>query len=158
MDSADLTSRKAKLDAAEKVWFEYAVPERGFFIRDVQDGVTIRLMRRYEASRTAYLAGEGELADVHRTFSDYAMSTRANYLAAQLEGPMYEAGGTRQTQRAIHEVFKSGNRGVDRMIRRGVTPQVDMQPDQLERAERYFGISAEEYVTRRVAMRQTQKK
>lgn len=166
-DGSAVPSRRETLERAEGVWRDFATPERGFFIREVQDGVSDRLRSRFEEAKEKYLSGEIEFDEVYRAFTRWAKSTRRYYYVKQLEGELYSGAG-RAEQEAIHRAFKRARRdpyqvmqnGLKATYRKVVTPQVDMQADQLNRAAIYFRAAkfdVDRYVDERVAMKESTK-
>jgi hypothetical protein len=136
--------RLRDLNAAERQWIDFATKEKGFFVRELQDGVSRILYDRYMETRWAYVAEMVTLRDVYEAFSDYAKSTRRNYFVFQLEGEVYKPGREgRNSQRDIHRAFRDGK--LTRVRMQTTTPQIEPTGDQLARMERYFGIDAKEY-------------
>jgi hypothetical protein len=165
MDSVDLLAapdRRAKLGEAERKWLDYATRERGYHVRPNESGVTKKLAERYEERKRQYLSGEIGLRIVYEAFVDYANSTREYYYVSQLEGEAYKPGidGERGAdQRTLHLMFQKGGEPgkMQRVFRKTVTPQVEMMPDQLERAAVYFHLDPMEYAEKRATMRRQTK-
>lgn len=154
VEGQEKVARRRRLVEQEKGWWEFVSrPDSGFLInKEKPSGVTLYLEKKYAETREKYLNGEVELVDVHTAFSDYMKSTRRNYFVNQLEGTAYipsPDGGRRVPGRLIQELFETGNRGVDRVIRKTATPQVEAQPDQLAKMKIYFGLDPDEYAARK---------
>jgi hypothetical protein len=142
--------RRRQIGKAERIWLDFTTRERGFFVDgDELSGVSKRLLTRYEAIKDGYIEGGtgATFEDVHEAFSDYAKSTRRNFFVNQLGGEVFEA-GNRTAQEVIHLKFRNGQ--LNRTIRKIVTPQIEAQPDQLDRMKLYFGVDADNYAARRI--------
>lgn len=161
---AQSADREDKLAAAEAEWFDFATAERGFFIGVSHNSVIEAQWQKYEAVRNQYLLGTGgvTLQDAYQAFNAYAQSTRKNFTSRQLKGKVYEPklGGGKASQQQIQAAFEQmkaetleNEDTIGRFFLTSSAPQVDVQPDQLERLSIYFQLPAAEYIDSRLNQR-----
>lgn len=150
------SERENNLHEALAGWKAFATPERGFFIGLLQNAVTRELEIAFETAKADYLEGTGDLQAVHAAFNEFAKSTRRKYVNRQLMGSIFEPefGGKRTSQEEIQRAFSGIESGqfhskIERQFRSSVTPQIDLQEDQLGRMTTYFGITAAEHIAKR---------
>jgi hypothetical protein len=147
--------RESELADAKASWLSYTTPERGFFIGVLRNAVTEELRSKLAQVEEDFLNGLVDLKAVHEAFSDYAKASRRRYMNRQLTGDVYlpSLGGRRKSQAEIHAAFKemgNGTEDIKPVFRTSVTPQIEPQPDQLERMRVYFGIDRTEYIASRL--------
>jgi hypothetical protein len=140
--------RRRELAGHERVWLDFATPERGFFVHVLRSGVTKLLLDRYETVKVEYLEGRAALEEVHEAFSDFAKSTRRTYFVTQLVGEVFEAKAHRTPQIEVQRVFESKH-NIKRVRRKSATPQIMPRPDQMDRMRVFFKLDPMEFAMER---------
>lgn len=149
-------SRQRKFNEAMKKWDAFIRrPGSPFLIDEIDDQVTRFLHGIFKQRMTGYLEGSETLRAVYEAYNNYAKAHRLPRTVRQLGGEIFDS-PQRKTAVTIHREFQLG--GDSQLLRREkrtcVTPQVEMQSDQLERATVYFGFkSGDDYVRRQTILR-----